>query len=140
MDLSTTYLGLKLPNPLMPGASPLVDDIDTVRRGHGVIWFDFEALCEGPRSVADYIELAQSFNTVLISAVPQFTGQREDAARCFIHLVDEFYDRGVNLVVSAAAPIGDLYAGERLLAEFARTRSRLIEMQSRDYLGSAHHY
>jgi cell division protein ZapE len=110
------------------------------RRADGVIWFDFEALCEGPRSVADYIELAQSFNTVLISAVPQFTGLREDAARRFIHLVDEFYDRGVNLVVSAAAPIGDLYAGERLLAEFARTRSRLIEMQSRDYLGSAHHY
>ena len=108
------------------------------RRADGVIWFDFDALCEGPRSVADYIELAQSFNTVLISAVPRFDALRDDAARRFIHLVDEFYDHGVKLVLSAAAPIGALYAGERLRAEFARTESRLIEMQSRDYLAGAH--
>ena len=108
------------------------------RRADSVIWFDFDALCEGPRSVADYIELAQSFNTVLISGVPQFSPQMEDAARRFINLVDEFYDRGVNLVLSAAAPIVDLYDGERLRAEFARTQSRLIEMQSTDYLAGAH--
>jgi cell division protein ZapE len=110
------------------------------RRADGVIWFDFDALCEGPRSVADYIELAQSFNTVLISGVPQFSPQMEDAARRFINLVDEFYDRGVNLVLSAALPIIELYAGERLRAEFARTRSRLIEMQSSQYLARAHGY
>jgi cell division protein ZapE len=110
------------------------------RRAEGVIWFDFDALCEGPRSVADYIELAQSFNTVLISGVPQFSPQMEDAARRFINLVDEFYDRGVNLVLSAAAPIVDLYDGERLRAEFARTQSRLIEMQSSDYLSRAHRH
>jgi len=108
------------------------------RRADGVIWFDFDALCEGPRSVADYIELAQSFNTVLVSAVPTFDALRDDAARRFINLVDEFYDHGVNLVLSAAAPIGALYAGERLRAEFARTESRLIEMQSCDYLARAH--
>jgi len=108
------------------------------RRADGVIWFDFAALCEGPRSVADYIELAQSFNTVLISTVPRFDALRDDAARRFINLVDEFYDRGVNLVVSAAVPIGELYAGDRLRGEFARTESRLIEMQSRDYLARAH--
>jgi cell division protein ZapE len=108
------------------------------RRADGVIWFDFAALCEGPRSVADYIELAQSFNTVLISAVPRFAAQDDNAARRFVNLVDEFYDRGVNLVVSAAVPIVELYAGERLQAEFARTQSRLIEMQSQEYLGAAH--
>jgi cell division protein ZapE len=108
------------------------------RRADSVIWFDFDALCEGPRSVADYIELAQSFNTVLISGVPQFSPQMEDAARRFIDLVDEFYDRGVNLVLSAAAPIVDLYDGDRLRAEFARTQSRLVEMQSSDYLAGAH--
>jgi cell division protein ZapE len=108
------------------------------RRADGVIWFDFDALCEGPRAVADYIELAQSFNTVLISGVPQFTPQMEDAARRFVNLVDEFYDRGVNLVLSAATPITELYDGERLRAEFARTESRLIEMQSREYLAAAH--
>lgn len=108
------------------------------RRADGVIWFDFDALCEGPRSVADYIELAQSFNTVLVSGVPQFSPQMEDAARRFVNLVDEFYDRGVNLVLSAAVPIIELYAGERLRAEFSRTRSRLIEMQSSHYLARAH--
>jgi cell division protein ZapE len=112
--------------------------IDVKRRADGVIWFDFDALCEGPRAVADYIELGQSFNTVLISGVPQFTPMMEDAARRFVNLVDEFYDRGVNLVLSAATPITELYDGERLRAEFARTESRLIEMQSREYLAAPH--
>jgi len=113
-------------------------DIPVQGQADGVIWFAFDALCEGPRAVADYIELAQSFHTVLISGVPQFTPQMEDAARRFINLVDEFYDRGVNLVLSAATPITELYDGERLRAEFARTQSRLIEMGSREYLAAAH--
>jgi cell division protein ZapE len=113
-------------------------DIPVQRQADGVIWFTFDALCEGPRAVADYIELAQSFHTVLISGVPQFTPQMEDAARRFVNLVDEFYDRGVNLVLSAATPITELYDGERLRAEFARTQSRLIEMGSREYLAAAH--
>jgi cell division protein ZapE len=105
----------------------------------GAAWFDFAALCEGPRGVADYIELARAYHTILISNVPQFTPLTEDAARRFIELIDEFYDRGINLVVSAAAPVIDLYDGERLRAQFARTESRLIEMQSEDYLAREHH-
>ena len=104
----------------------------------GAIWFGFDALCEGPRGVADYIEIARAYHTVLVSNVPQFTPQTDDAARRFVELVDELYDRGVNLVLSAAAPILDLYDGERLRAEFARTESRLIEMQSEDYLAREH--
>ncbi len=104
----------------------------------GAAWFEFAALCEGPRGVADYIELARAYHTILVSNVPQFTPLTEDAARRFIELVDELYDRGVNLVVSAAAPAIDLYDGERLRAEFARTESRLIEMQSEDYLAREH--
>ncbi|TCO43283.1 cell division protein ZapE [Dokdonella fugitiva] len=104
----------------------------------GAIWFDFTVLCEGPRGVADYIELARAYHTLLVSNVPQFTPQTDDAARRFVELVDEVYDRGVNLVLSAAAPIVDLYDGERLRAEFARTESRLIEMQSEDYLAREH--
>jgi cell division protein ZapE len=113
-------------------------DIAVKRRSDGAIWFDFDALCDGPRAVADYIEIAQSFHTVLISSVPQFSPMTEDAARRFVNLVDEFYDRGVNLVLSAATPITELYDGEQLRAEFSRTESRLIEMQSREYLASAH--
>ncbi|TAH42901.1 MAG: cell division protein ZapE [Rhodocyclaceae bacterium] len=109
------------------------------REGDGVAWFDFEAICEGPRGVADYIFLARTYHTVLISSVPQFTPQTEDAAQRFVELVDELYDRGVKLVLSAALPIIDLYDGNRLRAVFARTESRLIEMQSEEYLGREHH-
>src|SRR5690349_20496012 len=108
------------------------------READGAIWFEFDALCEGPRGVADYIELARGYHTILVSNVPQFTPQTEDAARRFVEFVDEAYDRGVKLVLSAAAPIVELYDGERLRAEFARTESRLIEMQSEDYLARAH--
>ena len=104
------------------------------------VWFDFAALCEGPRAVADYIEIARSFQTVFVSAVPQFdtSQRREDAAKRFIHLVDEFYDRNVNLVLSAEAEPLALYRGERHRHEFERTVSRLIEMQSREYLAREH--
>ena len=101
-------------------------------------WFDFAALCEGPYGSADYIELARMFSALLISGVPQFTPFNEDAAQRFVHLVDELYDRRVKLVVSAQAPVVELYDGKRLRRDFARTESRLIEMQSREYLAEPH--
>ena len=103
-----------------------------------VVWFDFQALCEGPRSQNDYIELAMEYHAVLLSNVPVMDSRKEDAARRFISLVDEFYDHGVKLIISAAAGIPDLYQGERLRFEFERTRSRLLEMQSQDYLSAKH--
>jgi cell division protein ZapE len=108
------------------------------KQSDGVIWFDFDALCDGPRSQDDYIELARLFQTVIVSDVPQFDRTLENQARRFIALVDEFYDRKVKLILSAAVPLPELYAGQKLELEFERTRSRLLEMQSRDYLGSAH--
>ncbi|MEO8673685.1 MAG: cell division protein ZapE [Tahibacter sp.] len=112
--------------------------IEVHRLAEDVVWFEFSAICEGPRAVADYIEIGKDFGTVLISGVPQFTPVMEDAARRFIELVDEFYDRRVKLVLSAAVPIIDLYDGDRLRAEFSRTESRLIEMQSEEYLALQH--
>lgn len=112
--------------------------IPTRACGEGVAWFDFPALCEGPRSQNDYIELAMIFQTVLISNVPVFTPRKEDAARRFISLVDEFYDHNVKLILSAEAPVLDLYQGEKLTFEFRRTESRLQEMQSRQYLAREH--
>jgi len=103
-----------------------------------VAWFDFPELCDGPRSQNDYIELAREFHAVLVSGVPQFTVATEDQARRFISLVDEFYDRGVKLILSARVPITELYAGQRLVFEFERTQSRLLEMQSHDYLARVH--
>jgi cell division protein ZapE len=122
------------------GGSIAVNDraIPLRKRADNVLWFDFAALCEGPRSVADYIALARAVPTVIVSNVPQFNAYSEDAAKRFVQLVDEFYDRHVKLVLSAAAPITELYDGERHRAEFGRTESRLIEMQSQDYLALPH--
>ena len=103
-----------------------------------VAWFDFSALCEGPRSQNDYIEIARVYHAVLVSDLPIFTADNEDAARRFVSLVDEFYDRAVKLIVSAAAPPTELYRGQRLTFEFTRTASRLIEMQAHDYLARTH--
>jgi cell division protein ZapE len=103
-----------------------------------VAWFEFAELCEGPRSQNDYIELARIFHAVLVSNVRRFTPRSEDAARRFISLVDEFYDHNVKLILSAEAPVTELYAGERLRFEFQRTESRLLEMQSHEYLARTH--
>ena len=108
------------------------------RRADGVVWFDFTELCDTARSVADYIELAQEYHAVMISGVPQLTPLNEDAARRFINLVDEFYDRGVKLVLAAAVAQEALYTGRKLRFEFKRTQSRLREMQSREYLAKPH--
>lgn len=113
-------------------------DIPVRKRADTIVWFDFSALCEGPRAVADYIELAKAYPTVILSGVPQFTMFTENEAKRFVLLVDEFYDRHVKLVISAVAPITDIYDGTKLRAEFGRTESRLIEMQSEDYLGRDH--
>jgi cell division protein ZapE len=113
-------------------------DLHAVDTGPGLAWFEFIELCEGPRSQNDYIELARLYHTLFIGEIPVFDLSRENAARRFIMLIDELYDRGVNIVVSAAAAPVALYRGERLKFEFARTASRLIEMQNRDYLAGQH--
>jgi cell division protein ZapE len=106
--------------------------------GADIAWFDFRELCEGPRSQNDYIELARLYGTLILTDVPQFTPADEDAARRFIMLIDELYDRGVKIVVSAAAPPMQLYRGDRLQSEFERAASRLVEMQTQHYLAGCH--
>lgn len=113
-------------------------DIAAAATGAGMVWFEFNELCEGPRSQNDYIELARIYHTIFISNIPQFTELNEDAARRFISAIDEFYDRGVKIVVSAGAPPAALYRGERLQLEFQRAASRLIEMQTQHYLSGQH--
>ncbi|MDY6943358.1 MAG: cell division protein ZapE [Pseudomonadota bacterium] len=106
--------------------------------GDGVAWFDFPAICEGPRSQRDYLEIARCHHTVLIGQVPVMGREDENAARRFIHLVDVFYDRSVKLIISAAKPPEAIYEGEKLRFEFQRTLSRLQEMQSHAYLAQQH--
>ncbi len=108
------------------------------RAADGVVWFDFKEVCDGPRIQDDYVELSRLYHTVLVANVPRFDATLENQARRFIALVDEFYDRRVKLILSAAAPATELYRGERLKHDFLRTQSRLQEMQSHDYLAEAH--
>ncbi len=113
-------------------------DVRTTQCAKGIAWFEFADLCDGPRSQNDYIEIARWYPTVIVSGVPQLDSTLENQARRFIALVDEFYDRRVKLILSAARPVHSLYAGDRLDFEFDRTISRLIEMQSTDYLAAPH--
>ncbi len=108
------------------------------RHAEGVVWFDFSELCEGPRGAADYIELARTSHTLMLSQVPVFGVNDENEARRFITLIDELYDRNVNIVIAAEAPPETLYRGERLTFEFERTRSRLTEMRTLEYLQKPH--
>jgi cell division protein ZapE len=112
--------------------------IATRCRAEEVAWFDFAAICAGPRGTADYVEIAREYHAVVVSAVPVLDASRDDEARRFVALVDEFYDRGVKLVLSAAASPDRMYVGERLRLDFARTASRLVEMQSHEYLARPH--
>lgn len=109
-----------------------------IRRSDGVAWFEFRELCEKPIGSADYIELARAFNTILVSNVPVLDEAASDAARRFITMIDEFYDRNVKVLISAAAPANELYKGSLLAFEFRRTASRLAEMQTHVYLARPH--
>jgi cell division protein ZapE len=109
-------------------------EIHAVRRAGGVVWFDFRALCGGPRSNHDYLEIASRFHTVLLSNVPQMPPRMASEARRFTWLVDVFYDRRVKLVLSAAVAPEALYTEGPLAHEFPRTVSRLREMQSAEFL------
>jgi cell division protein ZapE len=111
--------------------------IATLRHAGSLAWFSFAALCEGPRAADDYIAIARQLHTVFLSDVPVFDGHNDDAARRFIALVDELYDRRVKLVASAAAEPINLYRGERLARDFERTASRLVEMRSDAYIAAA---
>ncbi len=104
----------------------------------GVVWFDFVDICDGPRSQNDYIELAREYHSVILSNVPALGREKDDQARRFVNLVDEFYDRQVKLVISAAKPLVELYSTGKLDFEFQRTVSRLLEMQSHEYLARPH--
>lgn len=113
-------------------------EIPVHRLTPGVVWFDFEAICGGPRATADYIEIAREYHTVLVAGLPQLTPAHDAAARRFLHLVDEFYDRNVKLILAAAVPLERLYQGKALVFEYERLRSRLTEMQSVAYLARPH--
>ncbi|RKM33855.1 cell division protein ZapE [Moraxella catarrhalis] len=121
-------------SPIMIGGR----NIDVIKRTETMLLADFRALCMQPRSAADFIEIANDFDTVMVDNVPALNDTLMDPTRRFIYLVDEFYDRRVKLLIRAEQSILTLYQGEKLAFEIERTRSRLLEMQSEEYLAEEH--
>ena len=109
-------------------------EIRCLRRAGGIIWFDFATLCGGPRSQNDYLEIASRFHTVVLSGMPMMSVGQSSEARRFTWLIDVFYDHKVKLLMSAQVPPEELYTQGTLSNEFHRTVSRIIEMQSREYM------
>lgn len=113
-------------------------EINTIKLAQGSLWVSFKEICEGPRSAKDYIEVCSEFHTLFVSNVPIMKGSNDDSARRFIALVDECYERNVNLILSMETELEQIYSGERLLEPFKRTISRLEEMRSKEYLSRPH--
>ncbi|EDY87293.1 AFG1-family ATPase [gamma proteobacterium HTCC5015] len=113
-------------------------DIAHHGESEGAIWFEFSELCESARSQDDYLEIAAEHHSVFISNVPQMNDDNNDAARRFLNLLDVFYDCRVKVIISAEATANELYTGKRLSFEFDRATSRLLEMQSEEYLAQEH--
>jgi cell division protein ZapE len=130
---------------LTGGTPPLPVTVDLMGRSltvpksaEGVAWFTFAELCQRPLGAADYLKLATLFHTIMMSAVPILSPENRDAAKRFVTLIDALYEHKTTFLCSAAAPPQSLYAQGDGSFEFQRTVSRLMEMQSRDYLGHAH--
>lgn len=109
-------------------------EIPYLHRGNKAIWFAFDVLCNLPRSQLDYLELADKFDTIFVSDVVELTQQHTLQVIMLIHFIDVMYDRGIKIILSAAVPVEHLYVQGEMLETFKRTLSRLLEMQSVDYL------
>ena len=141
VSLEKSFKSLLTENSIVRENEALIIENREIRArkvANDIAWFDFRAICDGPRSQNDYIELGKIFEAVLISNVEQMNVHKDDMARRFINLVDEFYDRNVKLILSAEVELKDLYTGGRLEFEFQRTLSRLLEMQSHEFLARPH--
>lgn len=122
----------------VPDESPILHiekrELKALRKADGVVWFDFATLCGGPRSQNDYLELATRFHAIVLSGVPQMSPRMASEARRFTWLIDVLYDHKVKLLMSAAVPAEELYVEGPMANEFSRTVSRIVEMQSQEYL------
>ncbi len=104
------------------------------RRAGGIVWFDFSMICGGPRSYTDYVDLTRRFHTIMVSNIPEMGPRQAAESRRFTWLIDVLYDARVKMIMSAAVPADKLYTAGVLVNEFARTVSRIEEMQTLDYL------
>lgn len=121
-------------NPVSTEPVMILDRLIKIKKQAGkIIWFEFSEICKVPRSHNDYLAIAEKFNTVFISDIPIIPDSEKDTICLFISMVDVFYDARVRLVISAAEPVSEIYSRGYMIMEYARTHSRLLEMQSTDY-------
>jgi cell division protein ZapE len=110
--------------------------VSIVKQAGDVIWFDFNVLCKPPRSQHDYLAIADQYKTVMLSHIPIIEAHQDNIIALFIRLIDVLYDQKIRLIFSAAAELDDLYQGGKYTFEFQRTQSRLVEMQSHEWMGN----
>ena len=144
MELGEDFLSYKFIElaPCQPKTKRSIEinnrEINYISWADDVIWFDFKELCQTNRSAHDYIEIAERFQTVLLSNIQILNENDDAAAKRFIHFIDAIYDHNVKLLASAAAKPAELYHGNRMRFAFDRTISRLTEMGTEHYLKLAH--
>ncbi|MEE4237163.1 MAG: cell division protein ZapE [Anderseniella sp.] len=103
------------------------------KTARGAAWFSFAELCDAPLGNADYLAIARAYHTVFVDGVRALGKDEANAARRFINLIDTLYDSRVRLVMAAETPPDGIYLFADTPVEFARTVSRLNEMQSADW-------
>ncbi len=125
--------------PMKPETLSVLGREITLSAVHGdIALVSFEELCLNPLGAADYLEIARSFNTLMISRIPRFFPENRNEAKRFVTLIDILYEHKVNLICTAEVPPLELYTEGDGVFEFQRTASRLMEMQSETYLHSEH--
>ena len=136
-DLKKLYLELSKNKDLESSSISILNrEIDVISKDNGVLWVSFDQICSSPRSSSDYVEISKEFHTLILSDVPVLSA--DDETRRFIALIDECYDRKVKLIISAKELPEALYVKTMLKDKFQRTISRLVEMQSKEYIALAH--
>jgi len=108
------------------------------KAARGVAVFSFKRLCANPVGAADYLTIARAYHTVIMVAIPQLSKEKRNEAKRFVTLIDALYEHGVKFLCSAEVPPMELYPAGDGAFEFERTVSRLMEMQSEDYLHRGH--
>lgn len=134
LELQRDFDRLSDTAPMKPVLTVEHREIKAIALAGSIVWFDFATLCGGPRSQNDYLELAGRFQTIIVSDVPRMSARQASEARRFTWLIDVLYDHKVKLIMSAQCEPEELYTEGPMANEFHRTVSRILEMQSRDYL------
>ena len=112
--------------------------LNVPEQARGAARFTFDQLCVAALGPQDFLAIADAFHAVVVKGIPRLTPERRNEAKRFVTLIDALYERNAKLICTAAAPPDELYPAGDGSFEFERTASRLVEMQTPEYLGRSH--